>query len=44
MKGLTDEDRDRNKQLVLDTLELTEFADTPAGKLSGGNKRKLVCA
>ena len=44
MKGLSDVDRDRNKQLVLETLELTDFVDTKAGNLSGGNKRKLCCA
>jgi len=44
MKGLTDQDRERNKQLILETLELTEFVDTRAGNLSGGNKRKLCCA
>ena len=44
MKGLSNEDRDRNKQLILETLELTDFVDTRAGNLSGGNKRKLCCA
>lgn len=44
MKGLSDIDRERNKQLVLQTLELTDFVDTKAGNLSGGNKRKLCCA
>jgi ABC-type multidrug transport system ATPase subunit len=44
MKGLNNADRDRNKQLILETLELTDFVDTAAKNLSGGNKRKLCCA
>jgi len=44
MKGLTDEDRERNKRMIIETLELTDFVDTRAGDLSGGNKRKLCCA
>jgi ATP-binding cassette subfamily A (ABC1) protein 3 len=44
MKGLSNEDRQRNKRLILETLELGDFVDTRAGNLSGGNKRKLCCA
>lgn len=44
MKGLSTEDRDRNKKLITETLELTEFTNTRAGTLSGGNKRKLCVA
>lgn len=44
MKGLSPYDRERNKKLILETLELTDFVDTRAGNLSGGNKRKLCCA
>ena len=44
MKGLNRENRERNKQFILETLELTDFSDTCAGNLSGGNKRKLCCA
>lgn len=44
MKGLSGEDRDRNKKLIIETLELTEFTNTRAGTLSGGNKRKLCVA
>jgi len=44
MKGLSEEDRERNKRLILETLELNDFIDTRAGNLSGGNKRKLCCA
>jgi ABC-type multidrug transport system ATPase subunit len=29
---------------MLSTLDLTPFAKTKANDLSGGNKRKLVCA
>lgn len=29
---------------MLETLDLTPFAKTVANNLSGGNKRKLVCA
>ena len=44
MKGLSEEDRERNKRLILETLELNDFIETRAGNLSGGNKRKLCCA
>jgi ATP-binding cassette, subfamily A (ABC1), member 3 len=44
MKGLSGTDRQRNKELILETLELKDFVDTRAGNLSGGNKRKLCCA
>lgn len=44
MKGLSNSARDFNKRLILETLELTDFVDTRAGHLSGGNKRKLCCA
>jgi ABC-type multidrug transport system ATPase subunit len=44
MKGLAYEERERNKRMIIETLELTDFVDTRAGDLSGGNKRKLCCA
>ena len=44
MKGLSNEARDFNKRLILETLELNDFVNTRAGNLSGGNKRKLCCA
>lgn len=44
MKGLSNEARDFNKRLILETLELTDFTNTRANNLSGGNKRKLCCA
>jgi len=44
MKGLADLDREANKRLIIDTLELGEFKHVRAGNMSGGNKRKLCCA
>jgi ABC-type multidrug transport system ATPase subunit len=44
LKGLAYLDRESNKKLILETLELTEFKDTRSENLSGGNKRKLCCA
>jgi ABC-type multidrug transport system ATPase subunit len=31
-------------EFIKNTLDLSEYSKTPSGKLSGGNKRKLVCA
>ena len=44
VKGLTRQERDHNKRVIMDTLELTYFKNTLATNLSGGNKRKLCCA
>jgi len=44
IKGLAYLDREANKKLIIDTLELGEFKNVRAGNLSGGNKRKLCCA
>lgn len=44
LKGLTYLDRESNKKLIIDTLELNEFVNVRAENLSGGNKRKLCCA
>ena len=44
LKGITGEELERTKRLLYETLELSEFVNTKAGNLSGGNKRKLCCA
>ena len=44
IKGLSYEQREHNKRVIMDTLELTYFKNTVATNLSGGNKRKLCCA
>jgi ATP-binding cassette subfamily A (ABC1) protein 3 len=44
LKGIKGEELRRTKRLLYETLELSEFINTKAGNLSGGNKRKLCCA
>lgn len=44
LKGLNNEDREHNMNLIIDTMDLDPFRKTNAGDLSGGNKRKLSCA
>jgi len=44
IKGLSPDQRDHNKKIIMDTLELAYFKNTVAKNLSGGNKRKLCCA
>jgi len=44
LKGIQGEELRRTKRLLFETLELSEFINTVAGNLSGGNKRKLCCA
>jgi len=44
LKGISYLDRESNKKLILETLELVEFKDVRSENLSGGNKRKLCCA
>ena len=44
LRGLEPFRRKEHKDLLLKTLELTEFRNTLCGNLSGGNKRKLCCA
>ena len=44
VKGLSSEEFENNHQLIVETLDLTEFLNVRAGNLSGGNKRKLSCA
>ena len=39
--GVTGEERERRKELLLKTTGLYEFKDRPAGKLSGGMMQKL---
>ena len=39
--GVTGEERERRKELLLKTTGLWEFRDRPAGKLSGGMMQKL---
>jgi len=39
--GVTGEERERRKELLLKTTGLYEFRDRPAGKLSGGMMQKL---
>lgn len=44
LKGLSGEQRELTKRLIMETLELNFFKDTRSINLSGGNKRKLCCA
>lgn len=44
IKGLPREELNSQKELIKETLDLVPFSKTRAGNLSGGNKRKLVCA
>ncbi len=44
IKGLSREDIEFQRELIKQTLDLTQFGDKQAGQLSGGNKRKLCCA
>lgn len=44
MKGIENEDTDEIINYFLDALLLRPFANTKAGGLSGGNKRKLCVA
>ncbi|XP_039629926.1 ATP-binding cassette sub-family A member 2 isoform X3 [Polypterus senegalus] len=44
LRGVPWKDEDRVVQWALDKLELTKYADKPAGTYSGGNKRKLSTA
>ena len=44
IKGLSDKEFTNNKNLIINTLDLQEFAQIRAQNLSGGNKRKLACA
>ncbi|XP_056449000.1 LOW QUALITY PROTEIN: ATP-binding cassette sub-family A member 2 [Gadus chalcogrammus] len=44
LRGISWKDQDRVVQWALDKLELSHYADKPAGTYSGGNKRKLSTA
>lgn len=44
VKGLTTQQFNHNSNLVMSTLDLTDFTDVKASSLSGGNKRKLSSA
>ena len=44
IKGVPHEEVEFQKDFIMDTLDLKDFKDTLSGQLSGGNKRKLVCA
>uniref|UniRef100_A0A3Q1I3G1 ATP-binding cassette sub-family A member 2 n=1 Tax=Anabas testudineus TaxID=64144 RepID=A0A3Q1I3G1_ANATE len=44
LRGIPWKDRDRVVQWALEKLELSKYADKPAGTYSGGNKRKLSTA
>uniref|UniRef100_A0A6Q2Z5M3 ATP-binding cassette sub-family A member 2 n=1 Tax=Esox lucius TaxID=8010 RepID=A0A6Q2Z5M3_ESOLU len=44
LRGIPWKDEDRVVSWALDKLELTKYADKPAGTYSGGNKRKLSTA
>jgi ATP-binding cassette subfamily A (ABC1) protein 3 len=44
VKGLTSNEAAFQKQYVKKTLDLEPYSNTWAKNLSGGNKRKLVCA
>lgn len=44
IKGLPAEEIEFQKEFIKNTLDLDPFANTNAPDLSGGNKRKLVCA
>ena len=41
MKGLQNNDLQESVQYFIETMQLTDFVNTKAGRLSGGNKRKL---
>ncbi|KAL2092632.1 hypothetical protein ACEWY4_012430 [Coilia grayii] len=44
LRGIPWKDEERVVQWALEKLELTKYADKPAGTYSGGNKRKLSTA
>ena len=44
IRGLSEQDRKFQKRLIQSTLDLAPYEHTRAKNLSGGNKRKLVCA
>lgn len=44
IKGLSAEDIEFQKEMIKKTLDLDEYSSSKAMNLSGGNKRKLVCA
>uniref|UniRef100_A0A3P9P3H1 ATP-binding cassette sub-family A member 2 n=1 Tax=Poecilia reticulata TaxID=8081 RepID=A0A3P9P3H1_POERE len=44
LRGIPWKDQDRVVQRALEKLELSKYADKPAGTYSGGNKRKLSTA
>ena len=44
IKGLNVTESIFQKEFIKNTLDLMPFSKTKAGNLSGGNKRKLVCA
>jgi ATP-binding cassette subfamily A (ABC1) protein 3 len=44
IKGLNKADIKFQKDFIKDTLDLNAYSNTRAENLSGGNKRKLVCA
>ena len=44
IKGLNAFDKQMQKEFIKNTLDLGPYAKTEAMNLSGGNKRKLVCA
>jgi ATP-binding cassette, subfamily A (ABC1), member 3 len=44
IKGLSSTDVQFQRELIKQTLDLTQFGNKLAGNLSGGNKRKLCCA
>lgn len=44
LKGISKDDLAHNIKLLIDTLDLREFAEVRACNLSGGNMRKLSVA
>ena len=44
VKGLSDSDRLEQREFIKNTLDLGSYSEFKAENLSGGNKRKLVCA
>lgn len=44
VKGLSADDKEFQKTFIKKTLDLLPYVNTRAMNLSGGNKRKLVCA
>ena len=44
MKGLGVSDSQHNIDLIINSMDLTEYLHVRACNLSGGNKRKLCCA